>query len=598
MIHARSVLLVHPPFLCPTAPPLLPALAAARLRAAGALVSVYDANHDFFLNHLLAPGFQIQCLALTQTRQSQGGYKHLSDAFLLEQLADIEANPEQWEQRCNQVPDAVAIMQSQRFYEPDEYVAARRQIDGALALASLAYYPYRLHWNGLHHPEAQTWEAALAISQGDNNPFRVLDQRLLDLAQDQESLLFCIERPDQLLPALTLRKMVMEANLDFKVCFWGPGLNAIAGPDGVDWLPGDDPVALCAALGLPDPGPQPPDYVGLEGYLAPVTAKSAVKKYALIPAPSLDALKEDKAEGVLSVRWLTPRHAETQELAAGLRASSKAGMWNQVELAADANQDLAAWCAANPNLAHSVTIDQPTASGFSGPPPMQPAPESKVGTLPPMPGRPLWRWLGKDAHLALYVLRHGVRQTRAYRVRADGSTYNLGQGVEYYFVHYPDLNEWHLQNILALITSAGKVKPDWLHHNIQRSFLVAYAVEEGVMIATETLKHPRPEYILKVRERTGLDFTRHLERGYIVVRPEYRGLGVGDKLVKGCLARAPGYKTFLAIDAENKTAQELTARHGSRFLTGYYSEDMGKEIQIWTPRDQDDLPEGFEAECK
>jgi GNAT superfamily N-acetyltransferase len=595
LIQARSVLLVHPPLICPAAPPLLPAITAARLRAAGASALLYDANHDFFLNHLLKPDSLKDCLASVHTRRDRGDYVRLGDALLLEQLADMETNPSDWEQRCGRITDAVAIMQEERFYGPAQYVAARGLIDWALDLASLAYFPYRLHWNGLHHPEAGTWDAALAICQDERNPFHALEQRLLSLAQDHDVLAFCLEQPDQLLPALNLRAAVMEQRPGLTMCFWGPGLNGVPQAEGFQLLPGEDPAVLCAALGLSDPGPQPPEFDGLEGYLSPEAAGGAVKTYAAGSAPSLDALKEDYASGVSAVRWLAERETETQMLAAILRSAAKAGLWSQVDLAANAGPDLATWCAANPNLAHSVVQARPHASGFSGPPPAPPASEPKVGTLEPMPGRPVWRWLEQEAHLALYVRRHGVRQTRTYRVRDDGSVYSLGQGVEYHFVHYPDLGEWHLQSILDLITSAGKVKPDWLRHNIERSFLVAYALEEGVMIATETLKHPRPEYIQKVRERTGLDFTKYLERGYIVVRPEYRGLGVGDYLVKGCLARAEGYKTFLTISAENETAKKMTYRHGTRFFLRYYSEEMGKEIELWTPGDQENLPEEREA---
>jgi len=596
--QARSVLLVYPPFSCPAGPPPSAALAAAHLRAAGASVSVYDANRDFFLNHLLKPDFLGNCLNLVQEKHSQGEYQGLSDALLSKRLAEIKADPTQGEKLCDQAVDAVAVLKSDRFFTTTDLVAAREHMDAALELVSLAYFPYRLHWNGLHHPDAQTWEAAQALAASGDNPFRALEQSLPDLARGREALVFCIQYPDQLLPALTLRAVVLEQRLDARLVFWGPGLHDAAGPEGLAWLPGHDPAALCAALELADPGQQPPDYAGMENYLAPERIEGAVMEYALDQAAPLEALKESQASGVLLVRWFVPGDSDPKALEAALRASSKAGMWNQVELAVADDHKLAAWCAANPNLAHSMKLAPAKSYGFCGPPPKEPAPEPKVGTLRPMPGRPIWRCLEQEAHLALYVRSHGVRRVRTCRMRDDGTTYTLGLSVEYHFVHYPDLKEWHLQNILDLITSAGKVKPDWLRHNIERSFLVAYAQEEGVMIATETLKHPRPEYIQKVRERTSLDFTKYLERGYIVVRPEYWGLGVGDYVVKGCLARAKGYKTFLTISAENETAKEMTYRHGTRFLLRYYSEEMGKEIELWTPGDQDNIPEEREAKCK
>ncbi len=598
MTHERSVLVVYPPFICPAGPPPLPALAAASLRGAGALTHFYDANHDFFFDHLLNQDFLQKCLARVQSNSAKGVYQGLSDYYLADQLEDIAGNQALWQDRCTKAQEIPGVMRGEGFYDPGALVAARSELDALLSLASLAYFPLRMHWNGLHHPDTQAWDAAWSFIQGPDNPFHSLSKRFKKSCQNAQPLVFCVQHQDQLLPALTLWADIKEERPDLEAVFWGPGLNAPKPPEGITWLSSDDPVVLCSALKFEADGAQPLDYDGLENYLAPEPETNEVLQYRVDQAPSLDALKEDKAAGVVLAGWVVGQSTELKGLEKALRISSRAGMWNRVELVAGVGEELTAWCAANPNLAHSITTKDQPGPGFCGPPPVPLPSEPMVGTLPPMPGRPLWRWLDQEAHLALYLRYHGVRQTRLYRVREDETIYQLGGQVEYHFVHYPDLNEWHVKNILELITSAGRVKPDWLRHNLERAFLIAYALEEGAMVATETLKHPRPEYIRKVRERTGLDFTKHLERGYIVVRPDYRGLGIGDHLIKGCLARAPGYKTFLAIAAENKIAQELTARHGSRFLTRYYSEEMGKEIEIWTPKDQDDLPDDCEAQCR
>lgn len=566
-------------------------MAAARLRKAGATVQIYDANHEFFFDHLLKPDFLKNCLAQVRKRQDKGAFKHLSDLFLVEQLKDIASNQNSWQERCEKAREIPEVMRGQSFYDPGALVAARVQLDAVLALASLAFFPLRLHWNGLHHPKVHDWDSAWACCEDSDNPFHLLSERFKEVCQSAQSLLFCVPRQDQLLPALTLWAGLKAERPDLEAVFWGPGLSSPQPLQDVTWLAKEDPAVLCAALKLKDSGPQPPDYEGLGNYLLPKVETAGARQYQMDQVPSLDALQEDQAAGVAVAGWTIGRDAELKNLHQALRMGSKAGMWNKVQLTAGVDSAVAAWCAANPNLAHSVIAKGQAGPGFSGPPPEPWPDEPMVGTLPPMPGRPFWRWLDQEPHLVLHVRHHGVRQTRTCRLRADNTAYRLAKEVEYHFVHYPDLNEWHIRNILELITFAGKVKPDWLKYNLERSYLVAYAVQEGVMVATETLKHPRPEYIRKVRERTGLDFTKHLERGYIVVRPDYRGLGIGDQLIKGCLARAPGYKTFLAIGAENKVAQQLTARHGSRFLTRYYSEEMGKEIEIWTPQDQDDLPE-------
>jgi GNAT superfamily N-acetyltransferase len=601
LTHERPVLLVHPPFISPAAPPATMAAAAARLRGAGAAVRIYDANSDFFLNHLLHHQFLENCGALACERKERGEFQGLDDPLLLTQIQGLSQDSSQGQDRWAGLSQAIAVLQGEDFYEPEAFLGARRGIDAALALASLAFYPLRLHWSGLHHPGMGDWDVALAYARDPANPFHRLSSSLLDAAQDAQALVFCLQSPDQLLPALALHEFVSDQHPDLAVILWGPGLKAPAPPPGVAWLAGDDPAALCAALQKEDPGPRQPDYTGLKPCLAPEALPGGVQHYSLQQAPGLDALKEYQAAGGQVLRWSIGADIDFKQLDSALRLASKAGMWNQVELPTlddEKGRVLATWCAANPNLAHSVKKAAPKGNGFSGPRPAPLTPEPMVGPLPPMPGRPLWRWLEQESHLAPYVRRHGVRQTRTCRIREDGTAFQLGEGVEYHFVHFPDLNEWHIENILALITSAGKVKPDWLRYNLEHSYLVAYVLEEGVMVATETLKHPRPEYVQKVRERTGLDFNNYLERGYIVVRPEYRGLGVGDTLVRGCLARAQGYKTYLAIAAENKIAQEMTARHGSRYITSYYSEEVGKEVEIWAPQDQNESPLKSEAKCK
>ncbi|KMY66290.1 hypothetical protein AAU61_17620 [Desulfocarbo indianensis] len=571
----------------------------ACLQEAGAGAAVYDANLDFLSGHLFRPEALDSFLPLIAQRQSRGDYQDLADPALTRLLADATGDAVWMTGLAAQTPDALATMRGERFYDPASLVAARRVLEACYGLASLAYYPLRLHWHGLHHPEARDWQEALALASGRGHPFGVLSASLVEKLAEAEHLVFCLEKPDQALAALALGAAARRARPELAIICWGPGLKAPAPPSDLVWLPGRDPGALLKALGLPARQAGAPGELAAEGYLAPEAVRQEMRAIDLGAAPPTpEELKSLRDSGARAVRWLVPETDESSLLEASLRAASRAGLWSQVELPWGPEHPVAQWCAANPNLAHSLLVNAGAGSWFSGPAYDSAAPEPRVGVLEPMPGRPLWRWLEAPAHLLLYLRRHGARFLRTHRVRADGSLYRLGENVAYTFLHYPDLDQWHLERILKLIVSAGKVKPDWLRHNLERSFLIAHAVEEGVMVATETLKHPRPEYIQKVRERTGLDFSRHLERGYIVVRPEYRGLGVGDELVRGCLARAPGYKTFLAIAAENKIAQELTARHGSRMLTRYYSHEMGKEVEIWTPRDQEDLPEAREGQCE
>ena len=174
MIHQRSVLLVHPPFICPAAPPLLPAMAAARLRGAGAAVQIYDANHEFFFDHLLKAEFLKNCLAQVLKRRDKGAFQNLSDLFLAKQLKGMASNQDLWQERCEKAREIPKVMRGQSFYDPGALVAARGKLDALLALASLAFFPLRLHWNGLHHPNVRDWDSAWAFSEKPDNPFHSL----------------------------------------------------------------------------------------------------------------------------------------------------------------------------------------------------------------------------------------------------------------------------------------------------------------------------------------------------------------------------------------------------------------------------------------
>jgi GNAT superfamily N-acetyltransferase len=144
-----------------------------------------------------------------------------------------------------------------------------------------------------------------------------------------------------------------------------------------------------------------------------------------------------------------------------------------------------------------------------------------------------------------------------------------------------------LEEIALLVLAAGKVKPQWLRFNLANAYLVGYAAEEGVIVGTDTLKRLRPEYIEHIKEQTGLNLEGYSERGYVSIRPEYRGTGLGNALVQGIIARAGGRKMFIITGEDNLAGQNLLARNNTRRVRTYLSQRLNKPMQIWMPRDQD-----------
>ena len=76
-----------------------------------------------------------------------------------------------------------------------------------------------------------------------------------------------------------------------------------------------------------------------------------------------------------------------------------------------------------------------------------------------------------------------------------------------------------------------------------------------------------------------------MERGYTSVRPEYRGLGVGTRLLEGetALAREKGVPVYSILGVENIGAQAMAKRNGSRLVCEYHSEKAGKDLGLWLP---------------
>ena len=92
--------------------------------------------------------------------------------------------------------------------------------------------------------------------------------------------------------------------------------------------------------------------------------------------------------------------------------------------------------------------------------------------------------------------------------------------ITFYYKKPPDLPKGYLDEICKLVESGGSVKTKFVKYNLERAYLIAYAMENEVIIGNSSLKHPRKEFIERIKNITGFDFTNFVERGYTSVRPE------------------------------------------------------------------------------
>ncbi len=178
------------------------------------------------------------------------------------------------------------------------------------------------------------------------------------------------------------------------------------------------------------------------------------------------------------------------------------------------------------------------------------------------------------------------------RIQDDGrSFFEVGQNLHYHYVPPMDLPEGYLEEIVRMVAAGGSVNTQFVKHNLERAHLIAYALEEGVIIGNSSLKHPRDEYIEAVSQQSGFDLHNFLERGYTSVRPEYRGLGIGAQMLTGLTERAGDYKIFSVIAEGNIATQKMAIRNRTRRVATFYSQRARKLVSVWIPEWM--LPEGI-----
>lgn len=291
--------------------------------------------------------------------------------------------------------------------------------------------------------------------------------------------------------------------------------------------------------------------------------------------------------GLRLIQWHDPAGL-LEPLAESLWDVSRAGVWNHVVIPAGPESNLIRglirFVGSNPNIAHSWVRRTPPGGPFESltdPSQETPTAYSQVARLP---SRPLWNGLNDPVYLLLYVNRHGVKKVIHWRVQDDGvSIRGLGENMVYYFVKPRDLPPGYLDEICRMVEAGGSVGTKWVRYNLERAFLIGYVLEHDVIVGNSSLKHPRPEYVEAVNRQSGLDLSQYLERGYTSVRPEYRGMGIGTKLLEGLTERIGNKKLFSIIGKDNVATQKIALRNKTRRVATFYSKRLEKEVGVWIP---------------
>ena len=200
-----------------------------------------------------------------------------------------------------------------------------------------------------------------------------------------------------------------------------------------------------------------------------------------------------------------------------------------------------------------------------------------------MYGHPFWFYLRIREYLLLYVAKYGLKEVKGWKVNPDDLSIKKPENrIEYFFQKPEKVPPEVLEKIFRLVESGGQVGGSWIKDNLKNAFLIGYAVEKDKIIGTMVHKRPLDKYVRQIEEKTKLDLRGYLERGYTYVKPEYRGYGVGDRLLKGLVSRSSGKKIYVTIRMDNFPPIQLTLRNDMHLAATYINERTGHEIGVFT----------------
>ncbi|MCP3876365.1 MAG: GNAT family N-acetyltransferase [Desulfobacteraceae bacterium] len=267
---------------------------------------------------------------------------------------------------------------------------------------------------------------------------------------------------------------------------------------------------------------------------------------------------------------------------------SKQGVWNHVKISqkteSKLKNDLFSFIASNPNIAHSFENRDAKNNFNESDKTWIDSKFQSYSHVEQLPGKPFWKTLEDPIYQLLYLNKTNKKDL--FCMRSDQkkpSLIKLGSNIQFYFKKADDLPDGFLDEICKMVEAGGSVDIKYVRYNLERAYLIGYAMENGVIVGNSSLKHPRQEFIERIKKTTRLDFTHFVERGYTSVRPEYRALGVGARLLEGLTKRAGNYKIFSIISEDNLATQKIAKRNKTKKIVTYFSEKVGKELGVWMP---------------
>jgi len=585
-----SVLLIQAPMHHPACWPRRGEAAVSDLASIVRNLIVFDAGLDFFHKVLMNQDFLQRMARRVESSRSPGA-------------GDIEIGPGVHRPVWPGISSAWERLQSAAWSRPEDFVGDLKALDSALDLVSAAYFPGRFSRNGFAHPGLNTIDDLVAFRDDpEANPFwpYAFEQwQPFSMPSAPDAAVIYIATAGQIPAAATLVHAWRLRWPEIPLLAAGPdGLTAQA----INELFFEARPPVCAddvrRLGV---HLRTMDIEGAAGHSRENSVRGPEGRPTMRRAPLQRPLAADQmpafarqavSEGRKLIIWKSGNQ-DVDAIARQMHAVARLGIWNHLVLDDGSSADLEKFALTNANIVHSWCRQESVLSPFSDPGCRYPDVAPGYGETVPMPGKPLWMVFRDPVYIEAALERFDMKALMRMRIGDDGcSLFEVGQNLHYHFVPPKDLPAGYLDEIVRMVAAGGSVQTQFVKHNLERAHLIAYVEEAGVIIGNSSLKHPRDEYIEAVSRQSGIDLHNFLERGYTSVRPEYRGLGIGAKLLAGLTERAGGYKIFSVIAEGNIATQKMAIRNRTRRVATFFSQRARKDVGVWIPEWM--LPEGIQ----
>ena len=86
------------------------------------------------------------------------------------------------------------------------------------------------------------------------------------------------------------------------------------------------------------------------------------------------------------------------------------------------------------------------------------------------------------------------------------SVITLGSHIEFFYKKPGELPQGYMDEICKMVEAGGSVDPQFVRFNLERAYLIGYALDNGLLVGNSCLKHPRDEFIQRLKKKNGPGF--------------------------------------------------------------------------------------------